>query len=894
MKDLAESEREVEVSGAQEVVAMSVADNGEVLKSLITTIYSQKEKTVVRELMANAFDSMIGAGKGDEQIDVYLPTSLDPCFIVRDYGEGMTHDFVMRLYSSLGESTKRNTNSQTGMYGIGSKSPLSITDTFTLRCFDKPGWNNGPHVVGDIDMNETGRIRLYTIFIDEQNRPKIGHTFDVLPRPDDRAELGGCEVKVPVGPDKRRALLEGVASQQFCWFDKPVKFDGALDEVEDSFYKSITHVSENLYLADRGKGSSSYRSKSGWSLYARQGSATYPVTEGEVAHHLTDDVVAAIRALSGDNESRHIMIDIPIGTIRATLAREALQYTPEGLRNLCACIQTTFETFGAKLGDIVGDARTYPEALVKLAEDMIDDADERKKLPRLRFLSNLLPLTRLKIEGNYANYYDTLPDVTVRVPKLDSVGYPERDPLGNHIMIDEVQRPKFIPPALSKSMESSDFPEGKVLLHTGEISHRSYDGMSVSFNSPANSITFRTPMIAYVIPSTLRKWQDRITDHIKTVIKSEDVQNESMKIAVIRCGKKNIEGSIEALKKYGVYFRHFAVEDMPDVEADAANSRVYSKTNVYPWKYGGGHWADVKVEPNYIQEAYYITRVGIAQECWSKHPSEAWLGRPMRAKFSNYDVENLVNAAVRLGLLDKSIPFYRVTEKQADTIAATAPAWKHLPTTIAKLLAQLPTSEKYKPFLRSSLANARSADWSQADFFTKLLKVDSFSPSVEKSLFKIVYEIAEKDPTFLYNAAVRWSECPHRDSFSADDSRLSDVTHALYGTRELDKGPVDCAPYEALSNDYHAEYSIPMRFLTLGRHSTRPSTEEWRHISLYMEAYLPTIKPRPVTNANVIDILAPVVNGYKAQLDRVYADLYVHGDDTLIDEPSLTLEEEAA
>lgn len=897
MKDLTESLREVEVSGAQEVVAMSVADNGEVLKSLITTIYSQKEKTVVRELMANAFDSMIAANKGDQEIEVYLPTSLDPCLIVRDFGEGMTHDFVMRLYSSLGESTKRNTNAQTGMYGIGSKSPLSITDTFTLRCFDKPGWNGDPYMSYGKDMNETGRIRLYTIFIDENNIPRIGHTFDVMPREEDRAELGGCEVKVPIGPDKRRPLLEGVASQQFCWFDKPVKFDGALDEVESSFYKSITLINERLYLADRGTQSrTSYRSSSrGWALYARQGSATYPVTESEVISHLSEEVVESIRALSGDNESRHIMIDIPIGTIRATLAREALQYTPEGLKNLCDCIQTTFETFGTKLAQIIDDAHSYPTALVKLADEMIDKDEERKRLPRLRFLANLLPLARTKIEANYKAYHDTLPDETVRLPKVDSIGFPERDALGNQIFEDVVRRPKVVTPKLTLPMEAADFPEGKVLLHTGEVTNRSYEGISASFNSPSSSINFRTPMIAFVIPSTLRKWQERVGSHLKKVLTAEDIPSngESFKIAVIRCGKKNIEAAVEALKSHGVYFRHYGAADMPDVEADAADARTYSKTSVYPWKLGGGQWADAKVEPDYLAPAFYITRVGIAHECWSKHPTQVWTGRPMRTKFSNYDLESLINSSRNIGLIGNVIPIYRVTEKQAETIAATAPAWQHLPTFLANAVLLQPTSEKYKPYLRSSLANARSSDWQQTDFFTKLLRVDTFSPDTEKYVFKAVHTIMKADPTFLYNAAVRWNDCPLRESFSADDNRIGEVLQSLFGSREVDKSPVDSTPFDALYTDYQSRYHMPMRFLTLGRHSTRPSPEEWYHLNLYLESYLKTLKAVPVPN-EVRAILDPVVAGFEARLDMVHRELYLEADDTIIDEPSLTIEEEAA
>lgn len=901
MKDLAESLREVTVTGTQEVVAMSVADNGEVLKAFITSIYSQKEKTVVRELMSNAFDSMIAAGKGDEEIEVYLPTSLDPCFIVRDFGEGMTHDFVMKLYSSLGESTKRQTNAQTGMYGIGSKSPLSITDTFTLRCFDKPGWNGAPHMVGEYDLNELGRIRLYTIFIDENNVPRIGHTFDVLPREGDRGELGGCEVKVPIGPDKRRALLEGVASQHFCWFDKPVKFDGALDEVESSFFKNIVKISDDLYLADRGDSSSSTRSRthgSGWSLYARQGSAVYPITESEVTAQLSAEIIQSIRTLSGDSNERHILLEIPIGTIRATLAREALQYTPEGLKNLCACITDTFTKFGLVLAGHIGNSRTYPDALIKLAEGMIDDPKERKRIPRLKFLSGLLPLCHANINNNYDDYHATLPDVTVRRPKIDSIGFPVKDPAtGETLFEDVIERPAKLSPKLSKQMELAHFPEGKVLLHSGEIKRR-YSDLETSFNSPSSTVTFRTPTIAYVIPSFLRKWQERLTAHLKATFSMDEFPKEGdeLKVVVVRCGKKNLEGAVAALREHGVLFRHFGVDDMPDIAADVSEGRAYSKTSVYQWSNSSKHWNETKVEPDYLQRAFYITRVGIAHECYSKHPTQMWTRRPIKAKFGNYDMEQLINAARRLGFLDSTTPIYRVTEKQAQSIAESAPAWVHLPTFLAERVLNEPTSAKYKPFLRSALASARSNDWALTNYTTRVMRTNVFSGAVEKEIFSAFYSMCKADPTFLYNVAVRWNDATTRESFSADDNRLADVKTALFGSRDIDDGEVNSDPYDMIATTFQERYSFPLKIMMMGRSEGRPYDPEWVHVKMYVDAFLNHLAAGgPYPAPTDVDLVLPLVDEFTTKLDKIHAELYlVESDDTIIDEPSLTLEEEAA
>src|SRR5688572_12157070 len=99
MKAVDSGERKVAISGAAEKAKMSIYAGPRMFKSLLKSIYSEQEKTVVRELMANGFDSHQRAGCPDREIEVHLPTSLDPTFIVRDFGVGMSHDFVMGLYS---------------------------------------------------------------------------------------------------------------------------------------------------------------------------------------------------------------------------------------------------------------------------------------------------------------------------------------------------------------------------------------------------------------------------------------------------------------------------------------------------------------------------------------------------------------------------------------------------------------------------------------------------------------------------------------------------------------------------------------------------------------------------------------------------------------------------
>lgn len=101
------------------------------IMSLLTDLYSDRPGAVIREYSTNALDSHIAAGV-DEPIEVELPTRWNASLIIRDHGIGMSKADIERIYGQYGTSTKRDTDAQNGMLGLGSKSALTYTSQFTL------------------------------------------------------------------------------------------------------------------------------------------------------------------------------------------------------------------------------------------------------------------------------------------------------------------------------------------------------------------------------------------------------------------------------------------------------------------------------------------------------------------------------------------------------------------------------------------------------------------------------------------------------------------------------------------------------------------------------------------------------------------------------------------
>jgi hypothetical protein len=124
------AERTGELGGVKH--AMSFDENSVAhLMSVLTDLYSDPELAVIREYSTNALDSHIAAGV-DRPIEITLPNGLSPFFKIRDYGTGMDASDIETIYSKYGASTKRESDTQVGMLGLGCKSALTYTQQFTL------------------------------------------------------------------------------------------------------------------------------------------------------------------------------------------------------------------------------------------------------------------------------------------------------------------------------------------------------------------------------------------------------------------------------------------------------------------------------------------------------------------------------------------------------------------------------------------------------------------------------------------------------------------------------------------------------------------------------------------------------------------------------------------
>ena len=175
-----EKKSTVEASGVVTTAKFGIkeAGVGHIFHILRNQLYSDAATAVIREYSTNAADAHIEAGIPERPIEVTLPSRFNLQFKVRDYGKSLSPEEIVDIFAFYGESTKRNTNNQTGMLGIGSKSGFAYGDNFVINSY-----------IG-------GTCTTYNAYIDDSQVgciSKLGETSTELEN--------GLEIVIPVRND---------------------------------------------------------------------------------------------------------------------------------------------------------------------------------------------------------------------------------------------------------------------------------------------------------------------------------------------------------------------------------------------------------------------------------------------------------------------------------------------------------------------------------------------------------------------------------------------------------------------------------------------------------------------------------------------------------------------
>ena len=326
-----ETEREVVTQTPYDKSKFGIAtgDEAHLLGILRDKLYSNKILAVIREYSCNAADAHVEAGKPDLPIWVHFPTEDEPWFSVRDEGPGLNDEEIRKIYVMYGRSTKRNTNSQVGMLGLGCKSAFAYADLFNVTTI------------------KNGMKTHYSAVIDAET--ELGEIAKLGSQP--TTEPDGVEVQIPV----RSSDFENFHEEGMFFRFWPIQPNFNIDPTyaEDP--------PEVLFEGDENSPTSWRIMKTGESrTYVMMGGVTYPV-DGPAIMGLNRKK-ANIYHKEDDNSSYSMILTVPIGTVGMAASREGLEYKEATCKYLVDIDKEIRVDMQRKIDTIMEEAEDYYEA----------------------------------------------------------------------------------------------------------------------------------------------------------------------------------------------------------------------------------------------------------------------------------------------------------------------------------------------------------------------------------------------------------------------------------------------------------------------------------------------------------------------------------------------------
>lgn len=128
-------------------------------------LYTHKIRAIIRELSTNASDAHKLAGH-TKPFKVQIPSQLDPRFVIRDFGPGLSHEDVIEVFTVYFASTKDQSNDYTGALGLGCKSPFS----YGSRSFTVVSYHGGFKTTYNMVL-EKGEPKCHVVTHTESDEP---------------------------------------------------------------------------------------------------------------------------------------------------------------------------------------------------------------------------------------------------------------------------------------------------------------------------------------------------------------------------------------------------------------------------------------------------------------------------------------------------------------------------------------------------------------------------------------------------------------------------------------------------------------------------------------------------------------------------------------------------
>lgn len=358
-----------------------VEADAKLFATLTATLYTDKETAVPREMICNMRDAHIERNSyfpktvsgyatsvyaaqlrkeqdekladfikwlapADKMYELTVPTELSPTMEFKDFGIGLPVDKIMGpvqttfdeetkrpiimrdekghpvrrggLYKTLFKSTKEFTNAMTGAYGLGSKSPYALCDTFI------------------VESRYNGEKHIYIMYMDNDRQPLVNWvtknplTGEPAPMPND--EYNGLTVSMVIQNDQVERVRESVKKVLSVF---PQEWQPVLKGMKPVELIDRTASLGSMYIQPDKKYKNPVH-------YAVMGCVAYPIQ----THYLDNDITNILDEMGTDTYT-----EFPLGTLNVPPSREQLDYVEWTIKNLNFYMSRNIEKIQTKVAE---------------------------------------------------------------------------------------------------------------------------------------------------------------------------------------------------------------------------------------------------------------------------------------------------------------------------------------------------------------------------------------------------------------------------------------------------------------------------------------------------------------------------------------------------------------
>ena len=330
--------------------------NQMIVSILRDKLYSNKIAAVCREVASNSRDANREAGKPQTPIIININSGSsiledNMSISFKDSGVGISPSRIDNVFLKYGSSTKRDSNNQTGGFGIGAKTPFAYTNEFVISTISEENGKRLHNVYQAVISNEGGQ-EVSQLLLVSSNETK---------------ENTGTEIIIPIEESDKREFVSECTKATMLWDVQPTLIvDGEpsskkLNKLIDNENFKVVYGEYNANIFD------SYHD----GVIMQVDGIPYKLNVSQVGrvdsniskHIECSKLFDMLTRYNYDNIHRNTVITFETGELTMSASREEIEYTQENIdaifkKVLSAekCIEEmivdSFESIDTKLGKI--------------------------------------------------------------------------------------------------------------------------------------------------------------------------------------------------------------------------------------------------------------------------------------------------------------------------------------------------------------------------------------------------------------------------------------------------------------------------------------------------------------------------------------------------------------